>query len=569
MALYRYTDPPPHRNHRVYIHLEPISSKHLNHYAIPLCLAGAEGEGPKSPMPEQEMVQVAPSSAPVLLAAVPESPDKVEAVAPSAPPPTPPHSGLAVVEALGLAFLLVSCGFYSAVPSVAVITVTQVLAWLVTLALGLCALARAVTYGWIPAPDPAQCSFKRVYNAYYRGWSLHFGVPGGDITPLQALPFLLASAFAALSLLSAAVTLFFALLTLQPTRTPNKLIVAFPAAILGLYSLLALIFGILCIPCCLKGGYCRALPPGPVVLSLVGLVYLAGFQLITEAPPTHLTAWVFIVLALSVLSALAVSMSRPGTKPPRQRALLAAGTLAALGLMVGLTAFVGLAYSAESTLLGDYPPALLTYSAQLARDYNITAPDPTERGPWSFRQYTFGPEAYIKYDPQSPASIRTDTLDLSAMIPPHPGGGFSAFHRWFWGYSERAVPVAGRAYVPTTGGTGPRPVFLMIHGNALPWIRSEDGYAELLELLASHGVIGVTVAVEQYNWGLFEFLDSLFGSLMIEYDFSYRALVGLQALDYLRRWNATSSMADFHTRVQDNVVIGDDPMDRLDRSPVR
>lgn len=129
------------------------------------------------------------------------------------------------------------------------------------------------------------------------------------------------------------------------------------------------------------------------------------------------------------------------------------GVGASLVLACSLAAWMGVAYNSNAELLQGYPPTLFEPAALLA-SYNITAPDPTINGPWSFQQYTFGPtkgRSYIKYDSQDPYSLRTDLLDLSHIIPPHPNGGFSAFHKWYWGYSEASLPVAGRAYMPTSG----------------------------------------------------------------------------------------------------------------------
>lgn len=239
---------------------------------------------------------------PVLLA----SPD-----VPPASPPQPPGPAVLILEAVALTLLFISCGFYSAVPSVVIITVTQVLAWLAA-----CALTahRLDKRGYLPPP------LRRLREAVRGGGG--GGLPstvGGDtlkpgLKPLQAFldTFSLHAAFFFPS--ATALTLFLALLTLQPSPTTNIWILAFPAAILGLYSLLALILLPLALLCRLAAralGKSRSrcglsIPLGPSLLTIVGVAFFFGFHFIIETPTSHTLTWLAVIFAVTTIMALLI-----------------------------------------------------------------------------------------------------------------------------------------------------------------------------------------------------------------------------------------------------------------------
>ena len=101
----------------------------------------------------------------------------------------------------------------------------------------------------------------------------------------------------------------------------------------------------------------------------------------------------------------------------------------------------------------------------------------------------------------------------------------SYFNSPAWGvpYTMNHVPLHGIVRYPS--GDGPFPLVLIVHGNHDPAVSSEQGYIYLIDLLASHGIIAVSVDEDYLNgsWG----------------EMAARAIVLLRHLQRWRTWNAT------------------------------
>src|SRR5699024_3703524 len=68
----------------------------------------------------------------------------------------------------------------------------------------------------------------------------------------------------------------------------------------------------------------------------------------------------------------------------------------------------------------------------------------------------------------------------------------------FWGYDATNLPLNGRVWMPD--GNGPFPIVLMVHGNHVMEEFSTDGYDYLGELLASRGMIAISVDEDFINY---------------------------------------------------------------------
>ncbi|HOC43256.1 MAG TPA: hypothetical protein PKJ99_09635 [Thermoanaerobaculales bacterium] len=101
------------------------------------------------------------------------------------------------------------------------------------------------------------------------------------------------------------------------------------------------------------------------------------------------------------------------------------------------------------------------------------------------------------------------------------------------------VPLRAEGYYPN--GSGPFPLVLIVHGNHGPTYPSHTGYGYLCSLLASHGIICMSVDENFLN-----------GSVSGEMD--ARAIVLLRHLQRWRQWNATPGHT-FHNKV-DMTKIG-------------
>jgi hypothetical protein len=104
-------------------------------------------------------------------------------------------------------------------------------------------------------------------------------------------------------------------------------------------------------------------------------------------------------------------------------------------------------------------------------------------------------------------------------------------------YTMNHVPLHGIVRYPS--GDGPFPLVLIVHGNHDPAVSSEQGYVYLIDLLASHGFIAVSVDENYLNgsWG----------------EMAARAIVLLRHLQRWRTWNATPGNS-FYNKVDINRI---------------
>ena len=133
-------------------------------------------------------------------------------------------------------------------------------------------------------------------------------------------------------------------------------------------------------------------------------------------------------------------------------------------------------------------PVAIEASASAAR---IDADDPAERGSYDVEALTYGsgtdrrrPEFGADVDVTSP------TVDASKILPEWRGFRARA-RRWYWGIAIDETPLNARVWMPV--GNGPFPLVLVVHGNHSMEDHSDAGYAYLGELLASRGMITVSV----------------------------------------------------------------------------
>jgi hypothetical protein len=116
------------------------------------------------------------------------------------------------------------------------------------------------------------------------------------------------------------------------------------------------------------------------------------------------------------------------------------------------------------------------------------------------------------------ADLISESVDASSYIT-----SWSKRKTAFWGFDEHRLPLNGRVWVPE--GEGPFPLVLMVHGNHIMEYFSDGGYGYLGELLASRGMIAVSVDANFMNY-------SVWSSLPND-DMKMRAWLLLQHLAYL------------------------------------
>ncbi|MGH8581408.1 MAG: alpha/beta hydrolase family protein [Gammaproteobacteria bacterium] len=136
---------------------------------------------------------------------------------------------------------------------------------------------------------------------------------------------------------------------------------------------------------------------------------------------------------------------------------------------------------------------------------------------------------YKIYDTPDPAYV-TGRINISA---------FAQVGSAPWPFSNTNVPINGHVCVPH--GRGPFPLAVFAHGNHNPLENSTPGYLYLCQLLASHGIIAVTIDANFLNGFNFGENDA-------------RAIVHLEHLKQLRTWNGLATHP-LHGKVDLNRIL--------------
>ncbi len=161
----------------------------------------------------------------------------------------------------------------------------------------------------------------------------------------------------------------------------------------------------------------------------------------------------------------------------------------------------------------------------------LKLPDPALPGPYKVRTLTYGSGA-DKHRPEfaAGAAIKTKPVDGSAFIENWKDRAGWARTR-FWGFDSKKLPVQGRVWYPE--GSGPFPLALIVHGNHSMEDYSDPGYAYLGELMASRGIIFVSVDENFLNSSISDLLGAPDIGLKEENDAR-----GWMLLEHVRVWTA-------------------------------
>lgn len=218
------------------------------------------------------------------------------------------------------------------------------------------------------------------------------------------------------------------------------------------------------------------------------------------------------------------------------------------GLAIG---FAGLVWGLIWLLDTGNKPEIEHINAATLSSYkpeHIEGFSPATNGSYQFKTLTYGSgkDKHRKEFAEG-ATILTDSVDGSRLI-----GNWEGFpgklRTKYWGFDSKALPINGRVWYPE--GDGPFPLALIVHGNHGMEDYSDPGYAYLGELLASHGIIMVSVDENFINssW------KDMFGDGLNEEN-DARGWLLLEHLRYWKKWNETQG-AVFHNKVDvENIAV--------------
>jgi len=197
-----------------------------------------------------------------------------------------------------------------------------------------------------------------------------------------------------------------------------------------------------------------------------------------------------------------------------------------LVLLVGAGyVFFKLAGTGKDPYINDVPLAFTQDESFPPETVNME--NPAILGSYSVNTFTYGSGSDEQREEFSTGiKFKTNTVDGSWLIPEWKGKK-KKWRESYWGFGAENFPLNGRVYMPE--GDGPFPLTLIVHGNHNMIDYSDDGYGYLGSLLASRGIIAVSVDEN--------FLNGHWSGDFRGKEMPARAWLLLKHLEQWRSWN--------------------------------
>ena len=177
-------------------------------------------------------------------------------------------------------------------------------------------------------------------------------------------------------------------------------------------------------------------------------------------------------------------------------------------------------------------------SAEILSRQTITAPNPADRGPHAVKALFYGSGTdKQRAEFRTGVTIKTKTVDVSPFVSIT--GDAVKQRKAFWGFDLKKAPINGRVWYPD--GSGPFALALVVHGNHNYRDFSDPGYEYLGDLLASRGII--TVSVD----------ENFINGLSAEND--GRAWLLLKHLEVWKTFNETADGPFFNRVDMNNIAV--------------
>jgi dienelactone hydrolase len=174
-----------------------------------------------------------------------------------------------------------------------------------------------------------------------------------------------------------------------------------------------------------------------------------------------------------------------------------------------------------------------------------TIPDPSQTGRYQVERLSYGAGENLRR-PEFGArrDLNSRTVDAAALLPEWKGLKERMRER-YWGFGLSDAPLNGLVWAPV--GDGPFPIALIVHGNHGMEDFSDAGYAYLGELLASRGIL--TVSVDE------NFINGTWSGDFQGKEMPLRAWLLLEHLKLWREWNTATGHTFFGRVDMQNVAL--------------
>ncbi len=187
--------------------------------------------------------------------------------------------------------------------------------------------------------------------------------------------------------------------------------------------------------------------------------------------------------------------------------------------------FYALSNSGSDPYEKETPLAFSEQSGALLPEASFT--NPAAEGSYAVKTFTYGSGTDEQREEFSTGvTYKTNAVDGTWLIPDWKDKK-KKWRERYWGFGAKNFPLNGRVYMPE--GNGPFPLTLIVHGNHSMIDYSDDGYGYLGNLLASRGIIAVSVDEN--------FLNGHWSGDFRGKEMPARAWLLLKHLEQWRNWN--------------------------------
>jgi len=171
--------------------------------------------------------------------------------------------------------------------------------------------------------------------------------------------------------------------------------------------------------------------------------------------------------------------------------------------------------------------------------------NPADSGGFAFETFTYGSGTDIKRAAYNSAvRYQSTSVDAKNLLPEWKGKK-KKWREKYWGFGVDSFPLNGRVFLPER--STPAPLVLMVHGNHAMEDYSDEGYAYLGELLASQGMIAVSIDEN--------FLNGTWSGDFRGKEMPVRAWLLLKHLEQWSIWSRDANHALYQKADLDRVIL--------------